>query len=582
MTGCAIEFEYDLQPCSASAETEKLEAELEKAEHKYRISVRKQKIDKVKKLAKRIDEIKKILSIGVNDDESYMTTSSGDDSKEAKKRFKKTELGIRFAVPGNATQIINVMMRANRQVTEQKLPETGVEAGAGKFVIYESKNTDTQKRVTFAFTMNYQVEKLQLEPLSPIRTSPHLMKPSVFPTKQKLPSPKADAAPLQHETISEAVPAQQQSQVSLNIHPTEVDLGKVTVGETVSCQIKIENTSSTSNSGFVIITKPQTETKTDTPSMKFNFSKRNGVLGKKESCVIDISCEPQYVGPQRHNIFIQNLVTKQIHTLLIACNPHRPPPVRFPLLANLLRLDFGNVYIDRTQKFSKIMEFPIENKRDEVVIIDASCNVPSQVHIFEDEECTIHASSLKILPFSSHVVYIALTPYFSDVAIESGKCRVLVGGLKFKVYDEKRALVLFERVVPFKAVVGYSILHCSTNLIDFGCTTELGKVFTGKFSITNKSMYMPLEYEIEPSAPDVIKLDVYKGKLEAIKTRGRSYKTVKFSMKAAKYGLNNTVLRIKNKMNKEKVFEVSVRAFVDEKSLSTNLPQSIWDRFTCI
>lgn len=563
MKGCSIEFEYDLQLCSETAETDKLEAELEKTEHKLRIAIRKQKNDKVKKLSKKVVEIKKLLSFG-NDEDSQIGTS-GEDTEEREKRFEKTELGIQFAIPGKTTQIIHVAIRA---IVNPTVSAIEIETGSGSFVISENKNQDFEKRISFDFVVQYaspnseQWQQL-LQAASIEDTSIIMANDSIVPaSKEHAQETKNQLPP------SSTLP----SDVHLNVFPTEIDLGRVSVGEPITAQITIQNISASYTCGFVILSP--TEKPNEASPVKFKFSKRNAVLSKKEKVTIYITCELQTIGPQRYTISVQNLVTKQIHTVLIACNPTAPPPVSFPGLSNSTNqlLALGYCYVDNKKKYALVHQFTVLNKKNEFLTLDITSNTPNQIKIFQDVSLSQPAHNVKLMPHAEFHCFICLTPYLSPQAIEIGQCRILSAGIKIKVSDEKHVVVLYERSIPVKAYVGYSILHCSAKMIDFGCTTQLGKTFSGMFTLSNKNQHLPLEFAME--IPSQIKLSPLKGRLEPMGNEKRSSKTIKFTMTAKQYGLNNAVIIIKNLMCTEKELQINVRIFVDDKVLQTGLKKN--------
>ncbi len=71
--------------------------QLETVEHKLRIAIRKNKVDKIPKLEAKVSELKKALA--------FEWTSSESESDKHPKRFKKTETGISFSIPNRGIQV---------------------------------------------------------------------------------------------------------------------------------------------------------------------------------------------------------------------------------------------------------------------------------------------------------------------------------------------------------------------------------------------------------------------------------------------------------------------------------------------
>ncbi|EFC38478.1 predicted protein [Naegleria gruberi] len=170
---CKFEFEYELEQVSQSTEIEKLEAELEKLEHKYRICVRKNKSSKIKKLTERINEIKKELNFDdytptiattitgnstTNNIEDSLFVSESDDEGKKQRKFKKIEEnGIRFSIPPRMSQVINLKIKPLLIET----PNIAFENGICRMLVYENRNTDEQKMVTLSSIVHFDIKSFQ-------------------------------------------------------------------------------------------------------------------------------------------------------------------------------------------------------------------------------------------------------------------------------------------------------------------------------------------------------------------------------------------------------------------------------------
>lgn len=578
---CKFEFDYGLEEVSALAETEKLEAELEKRMHKLRISIRKNKVDKIKKLTERVEEINRLLGIGMNnadddgDDDQDSLASSDDDFSKRKEDFVLTEHGIRFSVPSNATQIINIAFKPSiRQFNPRAVLDLlNRRIHKGSLLVYESKNNDSQKIVTLNFAVKANED--------------NILKYGTVTTN----------AVEKGEGTSKSVTIDpNDARIELNV--SEIDLGRVSVGEAITFTLVVRNASHAVQSGFVILTTPSPSTLDSSPfdqytdqsnddrTVKLQFNSMNAILDPGQEHSVVVTCTPQNIGPQRHVITLQNLLTKQLLKFTIYCHPQRPPPIYFPqLIGKKQELNIGYSFVDKSKPFANIFEFFLQNKKPEQLVFDVTTNAPGQVFIFQDVDHIISAENVLLGPKCRKVVYVCLKPYLSQSQEDTGHCRVLAAGLHVKILPPDRSLILYERTIPFKSVVGHSILKCSVDSIDFGGTDRTSTEFYGRFTLSNTNLYLPLEYELvlpengcislvdkesshsEPSAPPT-------GRIVGQKIDGPSEHDISFMLRTHRYGLNDAQIKIRNKMNEEQSLIVDVRAFVDSGSVETDLTQS--------
>lgn len=537
-----LKFAYDLDPVSVNQETEKLESELEDIDKKMKIAVRKGKSSKVEKLDQRVKEIKKQLNFDKEDDDTFMSSSEDESEQRKRKRFKTTESGIRFAIPAKGTQVVNV------SVTPYPNDEANIvaERGNGKILISETKNVDSQQIVTF--NLNVLTSRKRAH-------SDH---------KRKIQPPIL--------AVEKPLVPQDKDTISFIVSPLNIDLKEVDVEAKVNCKFTIFN-KSLEPAGFVVMNKSAST------EAKISFSQNNGEVPANGECVVEVHFETFSMGSQRHYISVQNLRTKKIHTVLIACTPQSASPVSISMLNEQQEFDFGFTYLPQGgKKIAKVFPFTLSNNKDQNLNFDIVSNSPSQVYAYLDEELTRKAVKCSLLKGESQVVYVCISPSLSAHDKQKGHCRLLVGGLRCQIFNEDRSKKLYERTVRYRTIVGRMILNCSTLEVDFGCISSLDKPLESSFVMENGTMHMPLNYEIQHDS-DSLELDISKGRLDAIsvdkKREGSSKVSINFAMKIHSYGVHMDTIRIVNSDDHEVLHEIKVRVFVDDKqSLETSLGQT--------
>eukprot|EP01080_Neovahlkampfia_damariscottae_P001532 gene1532-12658_t len=526
-----FDYQYEFEELSEdNVEVEKLEAEYEKCEHKLRIYIRKGKKEKAVELQKRIDDLKKILGIT---EEETRSASDYDEDDEKKKKYRKTKNGIYFSIPSLKIQTILISIKP---IGESK---PIVESGNISFNLYEKKNKDVKKVIKLKLEVQYN-ENFNNQNLS--KKSP-----------KKL---------LNQNEVSNST----NSKDFLSISPKNIDFGNIKIGEVQNGKFNLKNNSE-KNITFVVL-NPKMDTKS-----KLSFSKKNGDLKENDSIDIHFTYTPNAIGVQRFSILVQELPSKFEHEIIVTSKQDINSPIEFPDLKNDI-FDFGYCYLDSTKEYSKVIPIHMKNVSNENYNVDISTNIKKQISIFRDKNLSAECKEqLKFEPNSTNLIYIGLKPFLNKYDLEKGNCRLLQGGLMFKVIEnvENKSQIVNERKIKFKCLTGSSILSTSSNLIDLGRTDKIS-VYEGSFKLQNLNKNLPLKYKLKVSN-DQLKLESYEGYLNGSKMNKPYLDEIKFSFQTESFGLNVAKIIVENEMTND-IQEIIVRMFVDDDSIKTNLPRN--------
>lgn len=503
-----------------SVHFEKLENELEAHEHKLRIAIRKNKLEKTKELEDRIKEIKKILNMNPKDENPSEDENPSDDEKSPGS-LKTTKKGTLFSVPPNSivTIFISFIPQSNSVYVN--------ESGTITFSVYEKKNVDLKKLIVFSANIKKFGVRTPSEP--------------------------------KKSSFMNLTPIITKIQENFIISPKIQDFGVVKIGQELKGMFMITNLGQ--KSGFVIL-NPKSQ------NLSFTFSKQNSDLDTNESSEIYFTCSPQSIGIQKHVVTIQDLSTKLEYEYMIRVDVQTSSPIEILQLSKESNeIDFGYSFYNKKKEYYNIIPLSIQSNLDNSLLVSVNSNFSTQVYIFQDEQLSNPAVNVEFNSREKKILYVALKPYLLQHDIESGNCRLLVGGLKFHVKDKELNKVIHERVVKFKSIVGNSILVAKPSLIDLGSTVRFGKSSKGSFHLENKNPLMPLKYNIN-SPSNNINIHTLEGEIEPGKT-----KEIKFTLKTEEYGLNEVEISVENLMSSE-IIKAKVRMFVDDKSINTDLPKN--------
>ncbi|KAL9642212.1 hypothetical protein ABK040_007213 [Willaertia magna] len=587
--GCSFDFDYDLDPVSPSTEIEKLEAELEKLEHKYRICVRKNKQSKIKKLTERINEIKKELNveeISTPSSFNYIEYSSDEDRKESSRRYKKIDNnGIRFSIPPRMSQAINIVITP--KLSFQSNYNFSYEGGIIRMLVFENKNIDIQKMVTLSAKVYYNINDYLDHIQSP--------SPKFYSSPQISPSSSNVGANVLN-TVKSSNLTKQSSSVMLKkvekkvlkgiqVRPNEIDLRTDNLDESVKCRITLTNESKLRESGFVVLEKNE-EKIVDT--FDIQFSKLNGSIRPSGHDFIDITCKFCNPGIHRYVVEIQDLKTKVIHKCVIKAHVIVDSPIHISKIGEDRTLNFGFCYLNDSNilmlnneendtslfgsslsldentnlDYTKVEYFDIENKKDYTITLQLTSNSKKQLHLFKDEFLVERISSLTIGPKEKVTIFVALNPYITPNHAKIGKCDCFTSSININVFNEDLTKLIFSQGIKIKAFVGKSVLAVNPS----SCEIDLGKVkrevqkVEGSFEIKNVNQYLPLEYEIDSSISNELQLtnSETKGTLLGDKV-GESTKKLSFVYYPTSKGLNEAYFIITNRSSKDEETIIKVK-----------------------
>ncbi|KJE90188.1 hypothetical protein CAOG_009434 [Capsaspora owczarzaki ATCC 30864] len=382
----------------------------------------------------------------------------------------------------------------------------------------------------------------------------------------------------------------------------------------------------------------------------FRFSTLNGSIAPGEQRVISFTFRPQIAGRQRHVVIVRNIHSKTESILTVNVTGRRPQYLRFPELSTLaggtvaetanpasstpaslvssdndLVFDCGLCYVDRSQRFSKVLPLTVQNLSSKPLVLQFSSNLAKQIFFFVDAAATIPAEDVPCAAEGTVVVHVAIQPQLSEQGREQGACRELIGGVKVKAFEYTQrgerphsalertpsggsvpqtptaiqlpgaasaspaaSLVLVvESVVKLRAVVGQSVARTSQNLLNLGVASELGTVLSGTFVLSNVSTHLPLSYEIV--APNNMTVTPVQGVLApagvgysatgsasssnlAGLLPAAAQQSVLLECRCDSFGFYQERLRVVNRHHPSRELEIVVRFFVDEGLVDTDLP----------
>ncbi|KND01233.1 uncharacterized protein SPPG_04324 [Spizellomyces punctatus DAOM BR117] len=431
------------------------------------------------------------------------------------------------------------------------------------------------------------------------------------------PSPTREPGPEPNVSAVEPVP-------TLIVEVPQIELGNIKIMERKDCYFTMTNRSPAA--------LPFTIIPPEGPSI-LNFNYVHGTLSQKETRRVELWITPTIVGRQSQTFSIMNQITGQPATVTFLFYAIAPVYLRFPSLPDPLatsaELDLGYCYLDGQKKYARIVPYEVENVSDEDLYISAVSNLAQQCFIFTDPNSEIPATEVPLAPQKRLTVYIALQPYLGGTSARrtgpgaakgqsvasvtaggSGTAtgnssgddyRTLVGGIKFLVLKKEQfSPASVDRVTQneagapvdtlyhlttytakFSAVIGQSLLSVSDALIDLGCTSEIGGIFSGSFYVCNLSSKLPLEFRLQSSNPQ-IELADYVGRLEGRTegvagseqsamgipsgvegNRSSPRERITFHLRCTGYGFIQHFINAINLNNSAQKVKVEVRLFAD-------------------
>eukprot|EP00026_Physarum_polycephalum_P000546 Phypoly_transcript_00547.p1 GENE.Phypoly_transcript_00547~~Phypoly_transcript_00547.p1 ORF type:complete len:849 (+),score=185.30 Phypoly_transcript_00547:148-2547(+) len=213
----------------------------------------------------------------------------------------------------------------------------------------------------------------------------------------------------------------------------------------------------------------------------------------------------------------------------------------------------------------------MENQSHTSLYVSMRSNLAMQVFIFQDERLSQPAENIYLTGYDKTIVYVCVQPNLNAESYTDGHCRELVGGIRVKVHNLQHTL-LYENSMRFSAVVGKSLLRISKGFVDMGATRKLGQTFSSYFTVANASTLLPLKYAL--SATKNVKLSKQYGDLDGSESNsGRFKEKIQYWVTSSSYGLMEEKIFVVNLASGQKQ-EITLRLFVDDSSLLTNLPLS--------
>lgn len=379
------------------------------------------------------------------------------------------------------------------------------------------------------------------------------------------------------------------------VETANIDLGRQEVGEIKECYAVIKNRNNYAITYGIIAGK----------NGYITIGNNAGNLNPNETRKVDLSLKVHAYGQQVISFCILSDDGQYKTAVNFAIYGIASKYLNF----DVSELYFGTCYFEEGKRFAGLKSFNVENVTNDTVFVTAVSNLSQQCYIFYDSNYELPFLDVPILPGESQPVYVALQPNFgttnkkmdeSDLkevydSVSKNNLRKLVGGIRFSIFkipskdylppgmvvkavpSHSGLVYQSTQILKFSAVIGHSVLTCSTQSINFGTSFEMPVILRDRFKIENKTFGIPLEFSIL-SSNSILRSGIANGTLLAMPNDDSSEENarnsnlwVDFELLCQKQGFISEKFELINKNNTSNRILIHVCAFIDSELVKIKL-----------
>ncbi|KAL7750535.1 hypothetical protein RI367_003871 [Sorochytrium milnesiophthora] len=642
-SGTAFVFEFDdADVVPAVALDADMEEQIESLEQKLKIATRKGRGDKVTKITERIAMLRRgerLDSAMADSAGAEMSASSlenlsqsgvlpqqarpdgtGEDTPSLTAetpaklqpplasplpRSKRTDRSIMFAVgPGSSKRITIQLRAATVDLSSSNTADKAPENLNGCFSVYEQRNTDAVKQVTFSVILCY-------DHLSYMQRLQELQQVIPFMSNIDVRSEQSEA-----EARSEFVAAE--SDQTANATGADggvdvvveggavIDLGRIHIGSPAQCSFVLRNKSDRIRS-YRIGFEARDTNGVIVRHKRLQINPRQGFLRGGGRQQVDLTLVTLTHGQHMLDMSPISFVARV--PLSLAYTATYREYIAFPTDSIVSDcLDMGVCYADPDKRFAKVIRLPVRNITDVDIVLSVTTNLSQQMFMYEDASCEVAIGTSSLAQGATKDFFVALQPNVSSRPLLVGKrtvttfeARDLIGGFKFSVFEQSKVATtapsgtassdsaggaepprsasspvststpLAVQSLKFQALIGQSLFSVSSRFLNFGSTQTVGKTFRGSFTIFNLSNRLPLHYRVTTSSPAIV-LGKSEGELDGTdvvlaEKHRRCREEISFDIQAMHVGYFFEHISVVNLHHPSQIIQVFVTLLVEEGSL---------------
>lgn len=318
---------------------------------------------------------------------------------------QQTKDAISFTIgPGESQRILAILL----PILKDK-QQTGTRTLEGKIGVYETKNKDYQKWISYSATVCMQQHTYRK--LCPAAQLP------LSGTYDLALSGVSSAISASHNPTTP--PSGEKATPLLGVMPVKINLGNVRVNEVSSLRVQVFNLSSHSPVWFEVepMEEPLSIKKgaTKPPGQVLRrFSYLGGELAPLGFRTVEFDCCPITRGLQKHRVAFKNTSNGKQSFVTVSLNAQPPDYISFPQLGTEAvhknEMSFGLCYLSPNQQYAKVYALEIQSQWHDSLSLALKSNLTKQVFVFADAALSTLAKRVKLLPHSTTTVYICLQP----------------------------------------------------------------------------------------------------------------------------------------------------------------------------
>eukprot|EP00760_Papus_ankaliazontas_P008791 PhM_4_TR13927/c0_g1_i1/m.86315 len=558
-----VRWSFTFEEVASEGSSRRIEEEIERLEHKLRIAIRKKKMDKISRVQKRLDKLRRELrgepTEGMED--PNVDTTSDEEAFETPKKEPPTyssedpdvEESLRDGlslpvIPNGGQVLITLTVTFRKPVPTFSEP---IEEITGSLFVFEAKDVESSRAVEFKARLT---TKWDVYSEAELGTEGRNDKILILSQEQPTTPNSTPAAPPLPDSANSG---------ELLFSPHVADFGNIVLDRVGKQTINVFVPTDTK---FVVLapTRVINSNVQSGVDAKFRLSSMNGIW-KAGHQTFDIYCTPQCVGRQAYRCPVRNLGTKDQFEIPIFVTGVSDNAIKFPD-----ELDFGLVYVNRSGNCEVIKPIQIVNTISKKLLLTAKTNIPLQMQVFSDRLCSNPAELVSLV--DTVTLYVRLQPRLESSAFNTGACRDLYAGVQLLLFDPTASVPRLTEVIEVHAVLGHSKLEIHTpTTVNLGRVTANRSEHKAVVEIHNRSERLPLEYNMEcrKGSGDVIIINPtdMASRLGAGATR-----CITVTLNIRSFGMLEETIAIRNRSNTtQPVEEITFLLFADDQSLKTDL-----------